>query len=382
MSKKDFYELLGVKKEASADDIKKAYRKLAMKYHPDKNAGDKASEEKFREVSDAYDILKDDQKRAAYDRFGHAAFDQAMGGGRPNGQGGFGFGAGAGGFADIFEEMFAEMSGQRRQPEQDRRGADIRYDHEISLEEAYKGTTTKIRYITAASCDSCKGSGSESGAAPVRCPSCSGRGVVRSQQGFFTIERPCDTCQGTGQKIEKPCRSCNSSGRIRREKSIEVKIPAGVDDGTRIRMSGAGEAGVRGGPAGDLYVFLTVHSHRLFKRHGNDILCRIPIPMTTAALGGEIEVPTIDGTKAKVKIPTGTQNSHQFRLRGKGMSIMRSSSRGDMYIEAIVEIPLNLTKEQKEILEKFDQISKDEAHNPQASSFFKKVKDFWTELGK
>ncbi len=382
MSKKDFYELLGIKKDASADEIKKAYRKLAMKYHPDKNAGDKTAEGKFREISDAYEVLKDDQKRAAYDRFGHAAFDQAMGGGRPGGgQGGFGFGSG-GGFADIFEEMFAEMSGQRRQPEQNHRGADIRYDHEITLEEAYTGTTTKLRYLTAASCDSCKGSGSENGAAPVKCTTCNGRGAVRAQQGFFTIERPCDACQGMGQKIEKPCRSCNATGRVRREKSIEVKIPAGVDDGTRIRMSGAGEAGMRGGPAGDLYVFLTVHSHRLFKRHGNDILCRMPIPMTTAALGGEIEVPTIDGTRAKVKIPVGTQNSHQFRLRGKGMSIMRSSSRGDMYIEAIVEIPLNLTAEQRELLEKFDAMSKGETHNPQASSFFKKVKDIWTDLGK
>lgn len=380
MSKKDFYELLGVQKGASADEIKKAYRKLAMKYHPDKNAGDKTAEGKFREISDAYEVLKDDQKRAAYDRFGHAAFDQAMGGGRPGGGQGGGFSNA--GFADIFEEMFAEMSGQRRQPEQDHRGSDIRYDHEISLEEAYTGTTTKLRYLTAAACDSCKGSGSENGAPPIKCTTCNGRGAVRAQQGFFTIERPCDACQGMGQKIEKPCRSCHATGRVRREKSIEIKIPAGVDDGTRIRMSGAGEAGMRGGPPGDLYVFLTVHSHRLFKRHGNDILCRMPIPMTTAALGGEIEVPTIDGTRAKVKIPVGTQNSHQFRLRGKGMSIMRSSSRGDMYIEAIVEIPLNLTSEQREILEKFDQLKKDENQTPQASSFFKKVKDIWTDLGK
>lgn len=381
MSKKDFYDLLGVQKGASAADIKKAYRKLAMQYHPDKNPGNKAAEEKFREINDAYDVLKDEQKRSAYDRFGHAAFDQNMGGGRGNGHSGFG-GFGAGGFADIFEEMFSEMSGQRRQAEPDRRGGDIRYDYEISLEDAFRGTSTKIRYHTAASCDSCKGTGSENNAPPARCSTCNGRGSVRMQQGFFTIERPCDGCQGTGQKIEKPCKTCNSTGRVRREKSIEVKIPAGVEDGTRIRMSGAGEAGFRGGPAGDLYIFLSVHSHRLFKRHGSDILCRIPISMTTAALGGEIDVPTIDGTKAKVKIPAGTQNSHQFRLRGKGMSIMKSSNRGDMYIEVIIEIPMNLTKEQKDLLTQLDQISKGDTHNPQASSFFKKVKDFWTELGK
>lgn len=384
MSKKDYYELLGVAKTASADEIKKAYRKLAMKHHPDQNKDNKQAEEKFREINEAYDVLKDDQKRSAYDRFGHAAFDQ-FAGGQPGGgfQGAGGFGAG--GFSDIFDELFRNMSGGggggRQRSSSAMQGSDIQYEHEITLEQAYSGTTANIRYMTAVGCKSCKASGSENSAPPVTCSTCHGYGQVRAQQGFFTIERTCHVCQGMGQKIEHPCKSCSGSGRTRQEKTVDVKIPAGVDEGTRIRVPGAGEAGMRGAHAGDLYVFITIHSHRFFKRHGHDILCRIPLPMTTAALGGEIEVPTIDGSRAKVKIPAGTQGQHQFRLRGKGMSILRSANRGDMYIEALIETPMNLTKRQKELLEEFSTIGKTETNSPQSTGFFKKVKDFWNDLG-
>lgn len=380
MAKKDYYEILGVAKTASADDLKKAYRKLAMKYHPDRNQGDKTAEAKFREISEAYDALKDDQKRAAYDRYGHAAFDQQNQAGGRSGAGGFGFDF-SGSFADIFDEMFSGMGGGQGQAEANLRGSDIRYNHEITLEEAFKGTTAKIKFVCANTCDTCKGSGAESGSSPVNCTMCHGRGRVRAQQGFFTIERTCSHCHGVGQIIEKPCRSCNSSGRTRREKTLEVKIPAGVDDGTRIRVGGAGEAGMRGGPAGDLYVFISVRPHRLFKREGNDIHCRIPITMSTAALGGEIEVPTIDGSRAKVKIPSGTQSGHQFRLKFKGMQLMRSSARGDMYLEAAVETPVNLTKRQRELLEEFEKETKHETTNPESDGFFKKVKEFWQDLG-
>lgn len=376
MAKKDFYELLGVEKGASAEELKKAYRKLAMKYHPDRNPGDKSAEEKFREISNAYDVLKDEQKRAAYDRYGHAAFDGG-GAGRQSAGGGFDFG---GSFADIFEEMFGGFAGGEQQAEANMRGSDIRYNLDVTLEEAFRGTAAKIRYFTAVACDGCKGSGAENGAAPINCTTCHGRGRVRAQQGFFTIERTCPQCQGVGQTIDKPCRSCNASGRVRREKSIEVKIPAGIDDGTRIRVSGAGEAGMRGGTAGDLYVFVSVKNHHLFKREGTDIFCRIPILMTTATLGGEIEVPTIDGARAKVKIPAGTQSGHQFRLRGKGMSILRSTSRGDMYLEAAVETPVNLSKRQKELLEEFEKTDKPESTSPESTGFFKKVKEFWNDI--
>ncbi|AIK96184.1 molecular chaperone DnaJ [Candidatus Odyssella acanthamoebae] len=377
MSKRDLYEVLGVKKTASGDEIKKAYRKLAMKHHPDKNPGDKAAEEKFREATDAYDILKDDQKRAAYDRFGHSAFDQNMGGRQNGGGAGFGGFDFTSSFADIFDEMFGEGSG-RRQAEATMRGADIRYDLEITLEEAFHGTTAKIRYLVAAQCDGCKGSGSEDGSAPVKCKSCQGRGRVRAQQGFFTVERTCPVCHGAGESIEKPCKTCHGSGRQRREKIIDVKIPAGVDDGTRIRVSGAGEAGLRGAVAGDLYVFVSIRRHKFFKRQGGNIFCRIPIHMTTAALGGEIDVPTIDGGKAKMKIPPGTQSGHQFRLKAKGMSVMRSDHRGDMYVEAAVETPQNLSKKQRELLEEFANISTHESNSPESTGFFQKVKDLWS----
>jgi molecular chaperone DnaJ len=377
MAKKDYYELLGVSRSASADELKKAYRKLAMKYHPDRNPNDKESAEKFREINEAYDVLKDEQKRSAYDRFGHAAFEQG-GGSRP-GSGGFGFDF-SGSFADIFDEMFGDFAGMRRSPEANMRGSDIRYNMEVSLEEAFSGTTTKIKYLTGVACDSCKGTGSENGAPPISCSMCHGRGKIRAQQGFFTIERTCPQCHGMGQSIEKPCRPCTGTGRVRREKTIEVKIPAGVDDGTRIRVAGAGEAGMRGGASGDLYVFISVRPHKLFRREGADIYCKVPIPMTTAALGGEIEVHTIDGSRTKVKIPGGTQSNHQFRLKGKGMSMIRGSMRGDMYIEVIVETPVNLTRKQKELLEEFEKISKHESTNPQSDGFFSKMRELWADL--
>lgn len=381
MAKQDYYEILGIQKNATADDLKKAYRKLAMKFHPDRNPNDKSAEHKFKEISEAYEVLKDDQKRAAYDRFGHAAFDQT-GGPRPGGPGASGFNFDFGGsFSDIIDEMFGDLGGAHRASDMNTRGSDIRFNLEISLEEAFTGKTSKIKYMTGAKCDSCKGTGGEDGATPVACTTCHGRGKIRSQQGFFTIERTCPRCQGIGQSIEKPCRTCGGTGRARKEKNIEVKIPAGVDDGTRIRVAEAGEAGIRGGPTGDLYVFLSIRPHRFFNREGTDIYCKVPIIMTTAALGGEIEVPSIDGSRTKVKIPAGTQSGHKFRLRGKGMSILRSSSRGDMYIEAAVETPVNLTKKQKELLQQFDESENHDANSPQSSGFFAKVKELWGDLG-
>lgn len=377
MAKKDYYELLGVTRTASADEIKKAYRKLAMKYHPDRNQGNKVAEEKFREATEAYDALKDEQKRAAYDRFGHAAFEQAQsGGGHRHGAGGFDF---TSSFADIFDEMFGGGFGSSRQ-EANLRGSDIRYNYEISLDEAFKGTVAKVRYLTGVPCEPCKATGSENSVPPTNCATCRGTGRVRAQQGFFTIEKTCPRCQGMGQTIEKPCKTCNATGRVRKEKTIDVKIPSGVDDGTRIRIAGAGEAGMRGGPSGDLYVFITIRPHKIFKREGKDIYCRIPITMMTASLGGEIEVPTIDGARAKVKVPAGTQSGHQFRLRSKGMSVLRTTLRGDMYIEASVETPRNLSKKQRELLEEFEKHSKDESNSPESSSFFQKVKEFWNDF--
>lgn len=375
--KKDYYDLLGVGRSSTADEMKKAYRKLAMKYHPDRNPGNKEAETKFKEISEAYDVLRDDQKRAAYDRFGHQAFENGMGGGAHPGAGGFGFD-----FSDIIDEMFAGMGGGRRTAETNLRGADIRYNAEISLEEAFQGTKPRIKYMTAVACDPCKGSGGEGGASPITCSTCQGRGKIRSQQGFFTIERSCHACQGMGQTIEKPCKTCHGAGRARREKTVDVSIPAGVEDGTRVRVAGAGESGMRGGEPGDLYVFISIRPHRFFQRNGADIHCRIPIAMTTAALGGEMEVPTIDGTRTKLKIPAGTQGAHQFRLRGKGMNVFRrSGARGDMYVEVLVETPVNLTKRQQELLKEFESGGKQESTSPQSAGFFAKMRDFWDDLG-
>jgi len=377
MAKQDFYELLGVQRAASAEDIKKAYRKLAMQHHPDRNPGDKASEHKFKELSEAYEVLKDDQKRAAYDRFGHAAFENGSGGGAPGGFGGF---ANAGGFADIFDEMFGEFMGGQRGGAGPGRGSDLRFNLEISLEEAFKGKQTSVRVPTLTACEICHGSGAQAGSKPVSCATCKGHGRVRAQQGFFTIERTCPSCQGAGRVIEKPCRNCAGQGRVRKEKTLSVNIPPGVEDGTRIRLAGEGEVGMRGAAAGDLYIFLSLAPHRLFQRDGANIHCRVPIAMATAALGGAIEVPVIDGGRAKITVPPGTQTGHQFRLRGKGMSVLRSQARGDMYVQAMVETPMNLTKRQQELLKEFEKEGEAAKTSPESEGFFSRVKEFFEDL--
>jgi molecular chaperone DnaJ len=373
-TQRDFYEILGVPKTASSDELKKAYRKLAMQYHPDKNPGDAKAEERFKEISHAYDVLSHEQKRAAYDRFGHDAFNQGAGGGA--GAGGFDFSSG---FADIFEDLFGGMGGgARRSSTGPARGTDLRYNLEVTLEEAFKGKQEKITITTAVACEPCQGSGSEKGSKPITCPSCNGAGRVRVSQGFFTMERACSSCGGQGKIIKDPCKSCAGSGRTRKEKTLSVSIPAGVEEGTRIRLSGEGEVGARGGTAGDLYIFLSVKPHKLFKRDEADIHCQIPIRMTTATLGGSVEVPTIDGARMKVTIPEGTQAGHQFRLRGKGMSVLRSQNRGDMYIHVQVETPVKLNKKQKELLRDFEKT--DGNTSPQTDSFFSKVKELWGDL--
>ena len=380
MAKGDYYDILGASKDASADDLKKAYRKLAMQYHPDRNPDDKEAEHKFKEVNEAYDVLKDQQKRAAYDRFGHAAFEN---GGMGNAGGG-GQGFGGGGFADIFDEMFGDfMGGGGRRAGGGNgatRGSDLRLNLEITLEEAFEGKKAQIHVPTSTTCESCAGSGAEPGSSPVSCPSCNGRGRVRSQSGFFTIERTCPRCGGQGQVIDNPCNSCHGQGRVQKDQTLAVQIPAGVEDGTPIRLSGKGEAGLRGGPTGDLYVFISVKPHAFFKRDGAHLFCEAPIPMTTAALGGSIEVPVIDGKRAKISVPAGTQNGHSFRLRGKGMSVLRSSARGDLYVQVRVETPVNLSKRQKELLEEFSAESKGKSNSPESEGFFNKVKELWKGL--
>ena len=378
MAKQDFYETLGVSKTADAEELKRAYRKLAMQYHPDRNSGDKSAEQKFKNISEAYDVLKDDQKRAAYDRFGHAAFENGS-----RGPGDFGFAGGGfagGGFADIFEEMFGGMGGRRGAQGGPSRGSDLRYNIEVSLEDAFKGKQTTIRVATFAQCDGCKGSGAEPGSRPVGCRTCQGRGRVRTQQGFFTVERTCPTCQGTGQTIEQPCKACAGQGRVRREKTLSVNIPQGVEDGTRIRLAGEGEVGLRGSPPGDLYIFVAIAQHAIFQRDGANIFCRVPIPFTTAALGGSIEVPTVEGNRTRVTVPAGTQSGHQFRLRSKGMTVLRSPARGDMYIHAIVETPVNLTKRQQELLREFEKAGEHGETNPESAGFFARVKEFFGDL--
>jgi len=350
-----------------------------MQYHPDRNPGDAEAEARFKEINEAYEVLKDDQKRAAYDRFGHDAFANGMGGG--GGPGGMGGGFGGFDFGDIFDEMFG-MGGRRGRGGGAARGSDLRYDMEISLEEAFSGKTAQITIPTSVACDVCHGTGGKDGSAPVACHTCGGIGRVRAQQGFFTIERTCPTCHGQGRVIKDPCTACHGSGRQTREKTLEVKIPPGVEDGTRIRLSGEGEAGMRGAPPGDLYIFLAIRPHRFFQREGANILCKVPIPMVTAALGGTIEVPTIDGSRAKVTIPAGTQTGNQFRLKDKGMSVLRSTARGDMYIQATVETPVNLTKDQQDLLRQFEAAGEGQSkdQSPESSSFFKRVKELWEDL--
>ena len=376
MADKDFYEILGVPRNASDSEIKKSYRKLAMKYHPDKNKGDKTAEKKFKEISGAYEILKDPQKKAAYDQYGHDAFRQ---GGMGSGQG---FGDFAGGFSDIFEEFFGSGFGgttsRQRGPS---RGSDLRYNMSISLQDAFFGQKTKIKIPGYIGCDLCDRTGSADKSGPSTCSMCQGQGKVRSTQGFFSIERPCPTCGGEGFSIKNQCLKCSGTGQIKKQKTISVSIPAGVDTGTRIRISGEGEPGQRGAGNGDLYIFIKVQNDKLFQREEENIFCNVPISIITAILGGEIEVPTIDGKKALLKIPSGTQTETQFRLRGKGMSILRQNDRGNMYVETTVEIPVNLTNEQKSILKDFEKkggISK--AHSPKSQSFFQKIKEVWEDL--
>jgi len=373
-TKRCYYETLEVERTADEGRLKGAFRKLAMKWHPDKNPGDHNSEVRFKEIAEAYEVLKDPDKRAAYDRFGHAAFEQ--------GGGGHGFGADfASTFSDIFEDLFG-MGGRRGggRGTGRERGQDLRYNMEISLEEAFSGKTAQIRIPTPVTCEACSGTGAKAGTRPKTCPQCAGAGRVRHQQGFFTLERTCPGCQGRGQVIEDPCPSCSGSGRVSRERTLSVNIPAGVEDGTRIRLAGEGEAGVRGGPSGDLYIFLSLASHEFFQRDGADLYCRVPISMVTAALSGEFEVPTIDGDKARVKIAAGTQSGNRLRLAGKGMPVLRSKQLGDMYVQVTVETPQNLTKKQRELLAEFERLSSDETH-PESEGFFSKVKDFLDGMG-
>jgi molecular chaperone DnaJ len=368
MAKTDFYEILGVSKDTSDADIKKAYRKLAMQYHPDRNPDDAAAEHKFKEISEAYDVMKDAQKRAAYDRYGHAAFDGSMGQGRPGGGGGFDFG---GSFSDIFEDLFGDARRGGRGPSGPQRGADLRYNYEVSLEEAFTGKKAEINVTTGVSCGTCSGSGAAPGSSPVTCATCQGMGKVRAQQGFFTVERACPACHGEGQTISDPCTDCHGNGQVQTEKTLSVSIPAGVEEGTRIRLSGEGEDGQHGGPAGDLYLFLSVYAHEIFERDGNDIYCTVPIPMTVATLGGPIEVPTVEGTKARITIPDGTQSGRHFRLRSKGMPKLQRSGRGDMFVQITVETPVKLTKEQKKLLREF--ADKDKGGNPETDGFNNRV---------
>lgn len=387
----DYYSILGVSKSASKDELKKAYRKLAMKYHPDKNPDDEAAEKKFKEISEAYDTLKDEQKRAAYDQYGHDAYTQggfgAAGGGGARAAGGFGGGAG---FSDIFEEMFGEfMGGGGRRggfggagggaSSGAGRGSDLSQQLEITLEEAFEGIEKTIRVQKFESCETCDGSGAAPGSKPTVCDQCNGVGRVRMQQGFFTIERTCPKCNGAGEMIEDLCNDCHGSGRIRNDKTLAVTIPAGIEDGTRVRLTGEGEAGFRGGRPGDLYVFISIKPHNFFRREGSDLYCRVPIPIITATLGGSIEVPTIEGGRSKFTIPSGTQSGQKFRLKGKGMTQYGRGDRGDMYLEVQVETPVNLSKKQKDLLKEFDK-SGSAKNSPRSTGFFDKVKELWQDL--
>jgi molecular chaperone DnaJ len=370
MAKRCYYEVLEVERTAGETQLKSAFRKLAMKWHPDRNPGDKSCEVRFKEINEAYEVLKDADKRAAYDRFGHAAFEHNGGG--PGG----GFGDVASAFADIFDDLFG-MGGARRGRGGGReRGADLRYNMEITLEEAFGGKTAQIEIPVSVTCEACSGIGAKAGTKPKSCSACGGAGRVRQSQGFFTLERTCPGCQGRGQMIEDACPSCSGQGRVTRERSLSVNIPQGVEDGTRIRLAGEGEAGVRGGPPGDLYIFLSLAQHQFFQRDGADLHCRVPISMVTAALGGEFEVPTIDKGKAKVKVPAGTQSARRFRIASKGMPVLRSRQMGDMYVQVVVETPQNLTKKQQELLAEFEKLSSGNTQ-PESEGFFTKVKDFF-----
>jgi len=373
MSKRDYYEVLGVTRSCTEVELKTAFRKLAMQHHPDRNPGDKDCEHRFKELNEAYDVLKDGDKRAAYDRFGHAAFEHG-------GMGGPGFGADFGStFADIFEGIFGMASARGRGSGRER-GSDLRYNMEISLDEAFTGKTAQIRIPTSVTCEACSGSGAKAGTKPKPCSTCGGAGKIRHAQGFFTLERTCPTCHGRGQVIDDPCKVCGGGGRVTREHTLSVNIPTGVEDGTRIRLAGEGEAGVRGGPPGDLYIFLEVAPHEFFQRDGADLHCRVPVSMSSAALGGEFEVPAIDGSKVRVKVPAGTQTGRRFRLPGKGMPVLRAKQTGDMYVQVAVETPQNLTKRQRELLTEFEKLSSEQTQ-PESAGFFSRVKEFLDGLG-
>ena len=374
MAKRDYYEVLGVNRDASDDELKKAYRRLAMKHHPDRNPDSANAEEKFKEAKEAYEILADPDKRAAYDQFGHAGVDQTAGMGA--GAGGAGFGGFADAFGDIFGDIFGGGAGRSRSNVY--RGADLRYNLEVSLEEAARGTETKIRIPTMEECETCHGSGAKPGTEPVSCPTCHGHGQVRMTQGFFSIAQTCPKCHGSGKVVQNPCTTCSGNGRIKRQKTLSVKIPSGVDEGDRIRLSGEGEAGVNGGPSGDLYVVIHVRPHDVFTRDGNNLHCEMPVSFTKAALGGEIEIPTLDGY-AKIRIPAETQSGKVFRLRGKGIKGVRSSSYGDLLCHVVVETPVRLTARQKELLAELEEINQSNSsrHNPRAKSWMDKVKDFF-----
>ena len=375
MAKRDYYDVLGVKKNASPEELKSAYRKLAVKFHPDKNPGDKVAEDKFKEASEAYGILSDKSKKENYDNFGHAAFEN--GGGGRGGFGGFG-GFSNTDFSDIFEDFFGDFGGGRQSSRRssNNRGSDLRYDLSISLEEAYAGKKQNIQFSTTEKCSTCKGNGTKPGFTPDRCSYCGGNGRVRSNQGFFTVQQTCPQCSGSGEEITNPCNDCSGQGNKQASKKISVTIPKGVDDGTRIRLAGKGEAGTRGAANGDLYLFINVESHQLFKRSDVNLFFEFPISLADAALGTTIEIPTIDGGKAKIKIPDGTQNGKQFRLKGKGMPFMRRGDFGDLYVQVKTEVPISLNKEQKELLEKFRKIE-NERSNPSIKKFFQKAKNFW-----
>ncbi len=375
MAKRDYYEILGVAKTANEADFKAAFRKKAMQYHPDKNPGDKEAEIKFKELNEAYQVLSEPQKRAAYDRYGHAAVDGSQGGGGGGFQGDFGAAMG-----DIFEDLFGDVFGGQRQKRSAggrERGADLRYNMEIALEDAFRGKSASIKVPTSITCDTCGGSGAKPGTKPVTCRTCNGMGRVRSQQGFFAIERTCPTCGGRGEMIEDPCGKCSGAGRVMKERQLSVNIPAGVEDGTRIRLANEGEAGARGGPPGDLYIFLSVKPHEFFQRDGADLFCRVPISMVQAALGGEFSVTTLDGQASKVRVPEGTQTGKQFKLKAKGMPILRSKDYGDLYIQSVVETPQNLSKRQRELLQEFEHEAGEIENNPESAGFFSRMRDFF-----
>ena len=375
MSKRDYYEVLGVNKSANKEEIKKAYRKLALKFHPDKNKGDKAAEEKFKEASEAYHVLSDDKRKSNYDQFGHAAF-------QGGGQGGFGNFDFSSSFSDIFEDVFGDFGdfgfggGRSRRGRTNNRGSDLRYDISIELNDAFTGTEKNISYTTYKKCKTCSGSGAKPGSKPTSCNYCNGQGKVRSSQGFFTIQQTCPECSGEGEKISNPCSSCTGVGKTQSNETVAVKIPKGVDDGTRIRLAGKGEAGTKGGSNGDLYLFISVEPHSIFKRSEENLYYELPISIADAALGATVEVPSIDGGKTRIKIPSGTQSGKQLRLKGKGMPILRRNITGDLYIRIITEVPTSLTKKQKELLVEFKTLE-DTKSNPLIKSFFEKAKKFW-----